>query len=68
MDDLPYGDHPEPALLQATLSTQLLREGHRNTTFSMAAERSEAGSFTGGSAAAEARVGTLGTCRRSSAV
>jgi hypothetical protein len=28
----------------------------------MAAERSEAGSFTGGAAAAEARVGNLGTC------
>jgi hypothetical protein len=34
----------------------------------MAAKRSEAGSFTGGAAAAEARVCTLGICRRSSAV
>jgi hypothetical protein len=66
MDDWPYGDHPEPAVLQATLSTQLLRDGYRNTTFTMAAERFEAGSFTSGAAAAEARVGTLGTCRRSS--
>jgi hypothetical protein len=31
----------------------------------MAAEESAAGSFTGGAAAAEARVGTLGTWRRS---
>ncbi len=70
MDDCqwPYGDHPEPAVLQATLSTQLLLDGYRNTTFTMAAEWSEAGSFTGGAAAAEASVGTLGTHRRSSAV
>ncbi len=32
MDDWPYCNHPEPALLQATLSTQLLRDGYRNTT------------------------------------
>jgi hypothetical protein len=38
----PYGDHPEPAVLQATLSTQLLSDGYRNTTFTMAAKRSEA--------------------------
>jgi hypothetical protein len=68
MDDWPYGDHPEPAVLQATLSTQFLLDGNRNTTFTMAAKRSEAGSFTGGAAAAEALVGTLGTGLRSSAV
>jgi hypothetical protein len=70
MDYWPYGDHSEPAVLQATLSTPLLWDGCRNTTVTMAAKRSEAGSFTGGAAAAEARVGTvtLGTCRRSSAV
>ncbi len=68
MDDWPYGVHPEPAVLQATLSTQLLLEGYRNTTFTMADEKSEVGSFTGGAAAADARVGTLGTCRKSSAM
>jgi hypothetical protein len=72
MDDWPYGYHPELAVLQATLSTQLLLDGYRNTTLTMAAERSEAGSFTDGAAAAEALVGsslgTLGICRRSSAV
>jgi hypothetical protein len=52
-------------LLLTTFSTQLLRDGNRNATFAMAAE---AGSFTGGAAAAEALVGTLGTCRRSSTV
>ncbi len=58
MDDWPYGDHQEPAVLQATLSTQLLRDGCRITSFTMAAERSEAGSFTGGAAAAEAAAGS----------
>ncbi len=43
MEDWPYGYHPELAVLQATLSTQLLEDGCRNTTFRMAAERSEAG-------------------------
>ncbi len=68
MDDRPYCDHPEPAVLQATLSTQLLRNGCRNATSAMAAEGSKAGSFTGGAAAAEARVDILGIGLRSSAV
>ncbi len=68
VDDWLYGDHPEPAVLQATLSTQLLRNGCRNATFTLAAEGSEASSFTGGAAVAEACVGTLGIRRRSSAV
>jgi hypothetical protein len=38
-------------------------DGCRNTSFTMVAESSEAGCFTGGT-----RVGTLGTWRRSSAV
>jgi hypothetical protein len=37
-------------------------------TLTMAAEGSESDSFTGGAAAAEARVGTLEILRRSSAV
>jgi hypothetical protein len=65
MDDWPYSDHLEPAVLQATFGTQLLRDGNRNSTFALAAK---AGSFTGGAAAAQALVGILGTCRRSSAV
>ncbi len=28
MDDWPYGDHPDPAVLQATLSTQSMRDGY----------------------------------------
>ncbi len=66
LDDYPYGDQLEPAvLLQATFSAQLLRAGIRNPTFTMAVE---AGSFTDGAAAAEALVGILGTRSRSSAV
>ncbi len=69
MYDWPFGDHQEHAIL---LSTQRLRDGYRNITFTMAAERSEAGSFTNSSAAVEVSVGisSLGTCQccRSSAV
>jgi hypothetical protein len=66
LDDYPYCNPLEPAvLLQATFSTQHLQDGIRNSTFTMAAE---AGSFTGGAAAAEALVGILGTRCRSRAV
>jgi hypothetical protein len=60
IDDWLFGDRPEPAALQATLSTQLLRNGCRNATFTMAAEWSEAGSFTGGAAAVPWEYGRSG--------
>ncbi len=65
MDDWPYDDQPEPAVLQATISTMHLRNGHLHATCTMAAEESESGSFTAGAAEAEASVGIR---RRSSAV
>jgi hypothetical protein len=60
LDDWPYGGHSDPAVLQATFSTLHLRNRCRNATLTMAAEGSMSGSFTGGAATAEARVGTLG--------
>jgi hypothetical protein len=68
LDDWLYSIRSEPAVLQATFSTLHLWNKCRNATLTMAAEGSESGSFTGGAAAAEASVGTLGIGRRSSAV
>jgi hypothetical protein len=69
MDDWPYGDHPEPAVLRSTLRVSTLHLWYpcRHATCTMAADvvESQAGSFTGGAAAADARVGIR---RRSSAV
>ncbi len=45
MDGWLYGDHPEPAVLQATLQYTAFAERMLNATFTMAAEGSEAGSF-----------------------
>ncbi len=68
LDDWPYSDHSEPAALQATFSTLHWRNSCRNASLTMAAEGSDSGSFTGGAAGAEARVGTLVIWRRSSAL
>jgi hypothetical protein len=53
LDDWPYSDHSEPAVLQAMFSTLHLLNRCRNATLTMAAEGSYSGSFTGGAAAAK---------------
>ncbi len=49
LDDWLYGDHSEPAVLQATFSTLQLQNICSNATFTMAAKGSESDSFTGAS-------------------
>ncbi len=68
LEDGQYSDHSDPAVLQATFSTLHVLNRCRNATLTMAAEKSESGSFIGGAEAADDSVGTLGTRRRSSAV